>query len=350
MKIRTVFSLALLAAWSAPAFAHGDVVAENTSPWTMWQISPEIIIGLVLAGLVYWRGSRHGLVHEKWRIAAFFGGLLALFIALVSPVEELADHIFAVHQVEHMLLRTIAPMLLFLSRPQAAFVRGLPPGVSRFFAGRGWLRGIIDALRFPPVATTLFLVASYFWMYPAFHDMAILDRPVHYLWHVSLLVTGLLFFSVVFDRRPAPHGAGLGMRISMVVVAALGNIILGSILTFKGMPLYSAYLELGHMWHVSMLSDEQTGGLIMWIPGTMMFAVSALIVIHRWASEETRIADRRERTGRGGAVAKASNGALALGLALFSVLMLLLAVGVVAVIDHPHSQQRDFGMAGTIPG
>ena len=84
-------------------------------------------LGLVIAGLIYWRGSRHGQVASRWRIAAFFGGLAALFIALVSPVEELADHVFAVHQVEHMLLRSVAPMLLFLSAPQAAMVRGSPP-------------------------------------------------------------------------------------------------------------------------------------------------------------------------------------------------------------------------------
>ncbi len=350
MKKRIALPIAMLAAWSAPALAHGDHVEARASPWSMWQFSPEILIGIAIAGAIYWRGSRNGQVAERWRDAAFYGGLFALFLALISPIEEVADHIFAIHQIEHMLLRTIAPMLLFLSRPQAAVVRGLPPGVSRFFAGRGWLREIVDFLRIPAIATILFLSASYFWMYPRWHDMAILDEPIHYMWHISLLVTGLIFFSVVFDRRPAPQGAGLGARIAMVVTAALGNIILGSFLTFKTMPLYSAYLELGHMWHVSMLSDEQTGGLVMWIPGTMMFAVSAVIVIHRWASEEARVDDRRTRTGRGGTVTKTSNGAMAFGLSLFSVLMLLLAVAVVAVIDHPHDRQRDFGMAGEIPG
>ncbi len=336
----------------SPALAHGGGhVDPGTSPWTLWQWSPEILFGLLIAALIYWRGSRRGLVDGRWRILAFYGGLLALFVALVSPVERLADHIFAVHQVEHMLLRSIAPMLIFLSRPQAALVRGLPRGVSRFFAGTGWLRRLIDVLRLPPIATLLFLLSSYLWMLPRWHDLAILDEPIHYMWHISLLVSGLLFFSVIFDRRAAPQGPSLASRLGMFVAAALGNIILGAFLTFKTVPLYSAYLTLGHMWQVPMLTDEQTGGIIMWIPGTMMFAVSAIVIIHRWASEETRVFERRARTGREQvAMQRPANRALALGLAAFALLMLGLAFSVVAVIDHPRRSSFAFGMAGQIPG
>lgn len=342
-------SLVLLAP-SLPALAHGDHLDPDTSPWAMWAFSPEILIGIAIAGLIYWRGTRHGLADARWRAASFAGGLFALFVALISPVEELADHIFAVHQVEHMLLRTIAPMLIFLARPQAAMVRGLPAGMSRFFAGRGWLRAVIDGLRYPPVATVLFLAASWFWMIPRYHDLAIENEPIHYLWHISLLVTGLLFFSVIFDRRTAPQGPGLGTRLAMFGAAALGNIALGSFLTFKTVPLYHAYLELGHMWHVSMLTDEQTGGIIMWIPGTMMFAVSALVVLYRFASEEQRVTDQRMKAGRALVVERKRNGALAFGLAAFSALLLAAVLSLVAAIDHHPGGQHDFGMAGHIPG
>lgn len=317
----------------------------------MWEFSPEIIVGLIGAALIYWRGSRHGLAERRWQVVSFNAGLAALFVALISPVEGLADHIFAVHQVEHMLLRTVAPMLIFLARPQPDLVRGLPPGVSRFFAGRGWLRGIVDVLRYPPIATVLFLLSSYFWMLPRWHDLALLDEPVHYLWHVTLLCSGLIFFSVIFDRRPPPHGPGLGTRLGMFVVAAVGNIVLGAFLTFKTVALYSAYLTLGHMWGVSMLTDEQTGGIIMWIPGTMMFAVSAIFVIHRWSVGETRDLERRARSGREAVAQRASaNRFLALGLLGFALLMLAIALSVVAVIDHPFGRGHDFGMAGKIPG
>lgn len=340
-----------LALWSVPAFAHGDRVHPGESAWAMWDLSPEIILALIVAGLIYWRGSRRGQVEQKWRIACFMGGLFALFVALISPVEGLADHIFAVHQVEHMLLRTVAPMLIFLSAPQAAMVRGSPAWLTRFLAGPGWLRRFVGLLRFPPLATLLFLASSYFWMWPYYHDLAIMDEPIHYLWHVTLLLSGLIFFSVIFDRRAAPNGPGLGTRLGMFVAAALGNIVLGAFLTLKDVPLYTAYIQLGHMWHVSELTDEQTGGIIMWIPGTMMFAMSALLMLYGWGKEEDRFNSRRIRTGREQAqVQRRSNGALAVGLLLFAALMLGLAVSVASLIDHPPSAERNFGMAGKIPG
>lgn len=351
MQAKRWIAAAALLVFAAPAMAHGGHVHEGQSAWTMWQLSPEILIGLLVVGAIYWRGSRHGLVDSRWRIAAFFGGLLALFVALISPVERLADHIFAVHQVEHMLLRTVAPMLLFLSIPQGALVRGSPAALTRLLAGNGWLRRVIGWLRFPPLATAMFIASSYFWMLPYYHDMAILNEPIHYLWHISLLLSGLIFFSVIFDRRAAPHGPMLGTRLAMFVVAALGNILLGAFLTLKTVPLYSAYLELGHMWSVSELTDEQTGGIIMWIPGTMMFALSAMWIIYSFGREETRITDRRQRTGRGLVAARRQgNMALGIGLAIFAFLVMVLAVSVVSLIDHPPGGAHDFGMAGSIPG
>ncbi|WP_235913248.1 cytochrome c oxidase assembly protein [Croceibacterium salegens] len=251
---------------ASPAFAHVDPVHENQSVWSLWDFSPEIVVSLIIVALIYWRGSGHGLVRGRWRARVFFAGLGALFIALVSPVGELADHVFAVHQVEHMLLRTVTPMLLFLSAPQGALIRGSPNWLTGFFARSGWLCRLIGAMRWPPVATLLFVAASYFWMLPKYHNLAILNESIHYLWHLSLLLTGLIFFSVIFDRRPVPLGPGLGKRLTMFAAAALGNIVLGALLTTKDVAIYSAYVEIGRQWHVSPLTDELTGGLIMWIP------------------------------------------------------------------------------------
>jgi putative membrane protein len=181
--------------------------------------------------------------------------------------------------------------------------------------------------------------------------MAIENEPIHYLWHITLLLSGLIFFSVIFERRAPPQGPGLVTRLGMFAAAALGNIVLGAFLSLKDVPLYSAYIVLGHMWHVSELTDEQTGGIIMWIPGTMMFAMSAIWIVYSWAREETRFTDRRIRTGRELIGARRqSNGALALGLVSAALLIGVVAVSVVSLIDHPPGGLRDYGMAGKIPG
>ena len=92
----------------------------------MWQFEPEIVAALLIAAAIYLAGVRSGSAGKWWRHALFFGGLFALALALLSPIEPLADHVFAIHQIEHMLLRSVGPMLLLLSQPQAILMRGIP--------------------------------------------------------------------------------------------------------------------------------------------------------------------------------------------------------------------------------
>lgn len=344
-RVRRPLAYFLLLAMSSAALAHGGHVHEDQPWWTMWQFSPEIVAGILFAGWVYARGIRRGARAHMWRVLAFYGGLAALAAALLSPIEPLADHIFAIHQVEHMLLRTVGPMLILIAAPQAALMRGLPEWlrtaiVQPVVASPG-VRSVFGFFSRPVVATALFLFASYFWMIPRWHDIAILDEPIHYLWHVSLLVAGLFFFSVLFDPRPAPAGPSLGTRLAMFFAAAMGNILLGAFLSFKTHQLYYAYDVMGRFWGIQPLSDEQIGGLTMWIPGTMMFAISALYVLYRWGAEEGRIHDRRKRMGtaaihaadaRAGAARKNRN--LAIGLGSFAAVVLVIAVATAALYEH----------------
>lgn len=344
---RALLALAALAL-PAAALAHGDEIHPGESIWAMWQFEPEIVAGLLIAAALYIAGIRRGVTQRWWRHLLFFGGLLALALALLSPIEPLADHVFAIHQIEHMLLRTIGPMLLLLSQPQAALVRGMPGWLRRAafrpFVGNGGVRAVFGFFSAPAVATFFFLGVSYFWMWPSWHDIAILNEPIHYTWHVTLLVSGLFFFSVIFDPRPAPAGPRLGTRLAMFWAAAMGNILLGAFLSFKTVPLYHAYDVMGRMFGLSAVSDEQIGGLTMWIPGCMMFAVSAILLLHRHGVDEERSAARRERLGTAQAHAAAllanrsrANRAVAVGLASFALVVLTLTLGTVILYEFAYA-------------
>lgn len=143
----------------------------------------------------------------------------------------------------------------------------------------------------PALATALFVGTTYFWMIPRYHDIAIRDEPIHYLylWHATLLLGGLIFFWCPRDPRPDPHGASFGARLFMIWFAAMGNILLGAFLTFKTVALYHAYAAMGRLWPIGSLADETSGGLTMRIPGCMKFATAALAMIHgRGRQEEKR--------------------------------------------------------------
>jgi putative membrane protein len=194
----------------------------------------------------------------------------------------------------------------------------------------------LSALR--AAATLLFIGTTYFWMVPRYHDVAILDEPIHYLWHATLLLSGLVFFWRVLDPRPYPLGASLGTRLAMFWFASLGNIVLGFYLSFKHRLLYRAYEEMGRLWGVSPIEDERLGGLLMWVMGGMTFA-AAMLMVHRWASREESVAARRERQSAAldaasrAAKQRAQNRTTAIGVLVFATGVLLLTFAV-AVSYH----------------
>jgi putative membrane protein len=324
-----------------PPVLHADHVLPASRMWTDWPVTPGITLGLLLVLWVYVAGQRDTAALADrpgaLRHLFFFGGVAAIFLALQSPIEPLSDHLFVAHQVEHMLLRTGGPMLLMLAMPQAALVRGLPAwarrGVMAPLVGNPALRGL-RVLAHPVLATALFVGTTYFWMIPRYHDLAILDEPVHYLWHTTLLVSGLLFFWRILDPRPRPFGLSLGVRLAMFWFASIGNILLGSYLSFKHVVLYHAYDAMGRLW-LSPAIDERFGGLTMWIPGSMMFAATSMVMIYRWARQEERAAARWRDAGMSVPTVaefvssrRAANRKMAIGLLVFAVSVLVISLSI----------------------
>lgn len=288
----------------APVAAHGGDPSVSAW-WHAWSFDPDLMLPLLLTAFLYLRGTRRR--HRRRAQAAysdshvFFAlGLLALFLSLQSPIDALGERSYSMHQIQHLMLRTLAPMLLFLPSPQATLVAGLPSRArvllansSRFTA----LKGLFVSIAHPAPTTALFIASAYVWQYPLYFEVALLSDGVHYLMHVTMLGAGVLFWWRIFDDRPAgtPHGT----RVVMIWTATAANILLGAYLTLKGGVLYPIYDKLGRLWIGGEL-DELLGGIIIWIPGSMMMLASLLVVIHRWGRREERSHRRRSALGPAG--------------------------------------------------
>jgi putative membrane protein len=227
----------------------------------------------------------------------FFAGLASVFVALQSPIDPIAEHLFFAHQIQHLLLIMIAPMFIALSAPQGILIAGTPSIVQRtvlkpVLANRV-VRRVFGTTRSPVVTTVIFVGTLLFWDIPRFHDRALLDDGLHYLMHATMLIAGLIFWWRVLDPRPAPQGMRYGVRLMMVWVVVLANIIVGAYITLKTAVLYGAYDVAGRLFDFEPLADEQIGGFIIWIPSSMMCLVGILVVTHMWGKHETRMDERR---------------------------------------------------------
>src|SRR6266446_679960 len=131
-----------------------------------WPFDPWLVFFLGLTGLVYLRGwfalrqHAHRLWHPGQPIA-FAGGLIAIFLALGSPIEPFAALLLQVHMVQHLLLMMVAPPLLWLGEPFFPCLRGLPRSVRVFWVApllsSPSLRRLLGRLTHPLTALPIFV-------------------------------------------------------------------------------------------------------------------------------------------------------------------------------------------------
>src|SRR5208283_1370817 len=93
------------------------------SPNLSWSPSPGVLIAAAIVGGTYvtrWRRVRTGRSPRRqreapvWRLCCFLGAIAAALLALVSPLDTLADQLFFTHMIQHMLLLDIVPILAIL--------------------------------------------------------------------------------------------------------------------------------------------------------------------------------------------------------------------------------------------
>jgi len=82
---------------------------------------------------------------------------------------------------------------------------------------------------------------------------------------------------------------GYGGAVFYLFATALQTGALGALLTFAPGLWYPAYATTAPAWGLSPLEDQQLGGIIMWIPGSIPYLIAGLVLFARWLKEsETR--------------------------------------------------------------
>lgn len=272
--------------------------------FAQWLFAPGITIPLVASAALYargttslWRkaGTGHGV--RRWEVASFACGLLAMAIALVSPLHELSEKLFWVHMVQHELLAVIAAPLLVLGRPLVPMIWALPPGVRVAVGGLARRRWWMSAWRVVSSAASAWVLqalALSLWHLPSAFQATLDSEFVHALQHLSFVVTSLLFWwSLVHGcRRHASYGSGVVYLFTTFVFTGA----LGALLTFSRVVWYPRYGTTSLAFGLTPLEDQQLAGLIMWLPASISYLVAALTLLVLWMrSSEMRVALRERR-------------------------------------------------------
>jgi putative membrane protein len=250
-----------------------------------WRIA--VAVPLVLAGCAYARGLR-----RAWRRAgagrgvrpaealAFGAGVAVLAVMIALPLHESGRLRFAPHMLEHELLRVLAAPLLAAGRPGVPYLLALPLAWRRLVSGwimNGGARRLWQPLFRPGAAWALYGAALWLWHAPALFEAALQSETVHYLQHLTLLVTALLFWASLLPRRA--DGKTRIAAVFSLFTTSMHSTLLGALLTLSPTVWYASYAGATGPGGLSALEDQQLAGLIMWVPAGLVYMAAALALL-----------------------------------------------------------------------
>jgi putative membrane protein len=267
---------------------------------TSWTFEPGALVLIGTLGVAYvarWRrvrathpGLRGRREAPTGRLLLFLGGLVALFAALISPIDRLAEQAFTMHMVQHVLLLDIAPIALVLGLNKV-LLRPVTHRLQRLEESAG-------VLAHPAFAVVLYVGLMWLWHVPALYDAALKHSLIHIGEHICFLSAGLLYWwhllgPIRSRHRLSEMGAVVYMLSTKLLVGLLG---IG--LTFAPEPLYAFYQHQAPIWGLTPTEDESLAGGVMAFEQSIVMGI-ALVWLFVNALTASDAAERRaERYAR----------------------------------------------------
>ncbi|HWA85319.1 MAG TPA: cytochrome c oxidase assembly protein [Opitutus sp.] len=255
-----------------------------------WQPSPTVVVATLLFATLYWRGGRRTRSPLPRRVS-FWAGLVLLYAALHTRLDYYAEREFFVHRLQHMVLHDVGPFLIALAEPGATLLAGLPASWrKRWDTSRAAqvTRATFRSLAQPLVVGMLFVGAMWLWLIPDVQFYAMLDVHLYRTMNWSTVAAALLFWTSALDSRSSPPARfKRGTRILLLGAVMPPAMAAGGLVTLATANLYPLYELCGRAFAgITALEDQTLGGLILWVPGSMMCVLGALIELWFWFRNE----------------------------------------------------------------
>jgi putative membrane protein len=264
-----------------------------------------VAAGLHLAGLARDprpAGQRTGRLREA---LVFYGGLLTVLAALVSPLGYWSSQYIWVRAIQDLLLATVAPPLIVLGAPWLPLRRGLdtvlpPDGAVRRGLAAAWAslvpawapdrragrgRNVPWWLTRPALVAMAFNLVWLLWHLPALFDFALTNRAGYAAEVISYLALGIAFWLALVGSAPMSPRLTPLRRVILVFGTVVVDTVLGMVLVFGSGLLYPAYQGSAHRV-LSVVADQQVAGAVLWMGLLPTFIVLAVALFLRWLNDE----------------------------------------------------------------
>jgi len=255
---------------------------------TEWDIPAGVTCALAAVGVIYVRGwlalrRTRPATLPVWRLGAFLSGLLAVFVAVSSPLDTFSETLLSMHMAQHFVLMSVAPPLIVLGCPFVPMLRGLPRTLVRRVGGPLFrsrrlhqTRNFLSSLPIAWLAMNLTYVG---WHIPRAYEFALSSEGWHNFEHLCFFLTSVLFWWPIVLPWPTRRKFDQWMIIPYLLTSDLVNTGLSAFLCFSGRLLYPSYALEERPFGIDALKDQIGAGAFMWVFGSLVFVVPAIFLI-----------------------------------------------------------------------
>jgi cytochrome c oxidase assembly factor CtaG len=285
-----------------PPVPQGDGLGDFLTAWDFPPIPIALLVVSVLLYAVGWRRLKERRQGKgtlpSWRAWSFYGGMGMLALSLLSPLAVYGDDLFFMHMLQHMVMVIIVPVLVWYGAPLVPMMWGLPRdvrrGIGHLFTSGHPVHRFFSFLTHPGIASAAYVSVLGIWHFPALYDEAQGISLVHDIEHLSMLAVGLLWWWPLIHPAGGKRRLGYGWGMVYLLPPMLMMTVVGAVLSFADVPLYSTYELAGGRWGMTVLEDQQLGGIIMWVPTKFMYLGILGALLYLYVTQEERMARLRE--------------------------------------------------------
>ena len=265
--------------------------------WGSWSFQPVVILALLVAAVAYTRVYRRAAARSSTSAPGighwlpYAGGLLALAVALLSPIDPIGDkYLLSVHMMQHVLLSDIAPALLVLGLRSPI----LPLGLSRralLAVAPGRRSGrLLARITSPWLAIPLWALATWVWAIPSVFDYADQHSTLHAFEHATLFYTGLAMWWLIVDPLPRARLRPNGERLALLGFTRLASACVCLPLTWITTTEYPLYASAPRAYGLSAINDQHLAGAAMCFIEFLVFGIAfTAVFISMLGRDESRV-------------------------------------------------------------
>ena len=254
--------------------------------WRHWHNEPWLIGGLVVIGWLWavLAGPLRprlapGEPFPRRQAGWFYTSILIFYLAVGSPLDQIGERfLFSAHMAQHQLLTY--PAAVF-------FLLGLPAWMIDPVLRLRLVRAPLSVITHPVPAAVLYSLIIGVWHVPDLYDLALRDKLVHVVEHITFFLAALLYWwPLLSPSRVLPRRSyGVQMLYLLGVVIAMTPAF--AYITFSQDILYPTYEFAPRLIPNFTAEDDQLlAGSMMKLVGVLVSLIAFGTIFYRWYQEQ----------------------------------------------------------------